>query len=166
MKGDVYPIKLVYGCWFGSGLLVFNLLPVKYGFMNREIPRIVREELWRSIAWFGLALVGWPILVDELAWLEQNLFTVFGLPVVTCAVLTAGMIGIRTVSGAELQYPLSSSGVLLWGAILGVLTGVYLIAVEGYSPLLVVTGEVAAAAATVAWYWYAGVFDSSTEPAG
>jgi len=27
-------------------------------------------------------------------------------------------------------------------------------------------GEVAVAAATVAWYWYAGVFDSSTEPVG
>ena len=134
--------------------------------MSTEIPRIVREELWRSIAWFGLALVGWPILVDGLAWLEQNLFTVFGLPVVTWGVLTVGMIGIRTVSGAELQYPLSSSGVLLWGAILGVLTAVYLIAVEGYSPLLVVTGEVAVAAATVAWCWYAGVFDSSTELAG
>jgi hypothetical protein len=134
--------------------------------MSTEIPRIVREELWRSIAWFGLALVGWPILVDELGWLEQNLLTVFGLPVVTWAVLTAGTIGIRTVSGAELQYPLSSSGVLLWGATLGVLTAVYLIAVEGYSPLLVVTGEIAVAAATVAWYRYAGVFDSSTEPAG
>jgi hypothetical protein len=134
--------------------------------MNLEHRRIVREELWRSVVWFGLGLVGWPILVDELAWLEQNLFTVFGLPVVTWAVLTAGMVGIRAVSGAELQYQFGLTEFLFSALILGVLGAVYLIAFEGYSPLLVIVGEAGIAVGTVAWYWYAGVFDSSAEPTG
>jgi hypothetical protein len=71
--------------------------------MNPEQERIVREELWRSIAWIGLGIVGWPTLVTEVVWLDQSLFTVFALPVITWAVLTAGMIGVRTVTGAELQ---------------------------------------------------------------
>lgn len=66
--------------------------------MTPEMRRIVREKLWKSIAWFGLALVGWQLLIDELAWLEQGLLTVFGLPVLTWAVLTAGTIGTRIVS--------------------------------------------------------------------
>ena len=134
--------------------------------MNLEQRRIVREELWRSVVWFGLGLVGWPVLVDEVAWLEQSLFTVFALPVVTWAVLTAGMVGIRTVSGAELQYQLPFSGFLLWWVILGVPSAVYFVAVEGYTPLLVIAGEVGIAAATVAWCLYAGVFDLSAEPTG
>ncbi|MEF8820899.1 MAG: hypothetical protein V5A52_01360 [Halovenus sp.] len=100
--------------------------------MDPEQRRIVREELWRSVVWFGLGLVCWPVLVDRVARLEQDLFTVFGLPVVTWAVLTGGMIGIRTVSRAELQYQLTLSGFLLWGVILGVPGAVYLVAVESY----------------------------------
>ena len=133
--------------------------------MNLEQRRIVREELWRSIVWIGLGIVGWPTLVTEVAWLEQNLFTVFGLPVVTWAVLTAGMIGIRTITGAELQYTaVSLSGFLFGATILGGIGAVYLIAVEGYNPLVVIAGEVAVGAATAVWYWHAGVFDSTAEP--
>lgn len=133
--------------------------------MDLEQRRIVREELWRSIVWIGLGIVGWPTLVTEVAWLEQNLFTVFGLPVVTWAVLTAGMIGIRTITDAELQYnTLRLSGFLLGAVILGGIGAVYLVAVEGYNPLVVIAGEVAVGAVTLVWYWYAGVFDSSAEP--
>lgn len=131
--------------------------------MNPETRRIVREELWRSIAWAGLGIVGWPTLVTEVAWLEQNLFTVFGLPVITWAVLTAGMIGTRIVSGRGLQYSESLFG-LLFGAIgLGVPGAVYLIVFEDYSPLLVITAEVVITAASVAWFWHVGVFESSSE---
>jgi hypothetical protein len=136
--------------------------------MNPEQERIVREELWRSIAWAGLGIVGWPTLVTEVAWLEQNLFTVFGGAVITWAVLTAGMIGIRTVTGSELQVqtPAGLSIFLLGGFILAGVGAVYLVLAEGYSVLMVSTGYGAVGAATVVWYWYGGVFDSATETTG
>jgi|APHM01.1.fsa_nt_gi hypothetical protein len=130
-----------------------------------EQERIVREELWRSIAWACLGIVGWTTLVREVAWVEQNLFTVFGGAVITWAVLTAGMIGIRTVTGSELQVQTLAglSIFLLGGFILGGVGVAYLVLAEGYSPLLVSTGYIVAGAATIVWYWYAGVFDSVTE---
>jgi hypothetical protein len=135
--------------------------------VNPQQRRIVREELWRSIAWAGLGIVGWPTLVTEVAWLEPTLFTVFGLPVVTWAVLTAGMIGIRTATGAELQrHTFSLPTFLLESAILGGIGAVYLVTARGYSPLLVMTGYVAVGAAAVVWYRYMGLFDSSAEPTG
>jgi hypothetical protein len=135
--------------------------------MDPEQRRIVREELWRSIAWAGLGIVGWPTIAAEVAWVDQNLFTVFGLPVITWAVLTAGMIGVRTVTGAELQrHTISLPSFLLEGALLGGIGAVYLVTAGGYSPLLVATGYVAVGTATVVWYWCAGLFDSEAEPAG
>ncbi len=132
--------------------------------MTPEHRRIVREELWRSVAWAGLALVGWATLVTEVAWLEANPFTVFGLPVITWAVLTAGMIGIRTVTGSEFQLDTHSLPVFLFEAVvLGGLGAVYLVAAEGYSPLPVTVGSVAVFGVTAVWYWYTGVFDSSAE---
>jgi hypothetical protein len=129
--------------------------------MNPEQERIVREELWRSVAWAALGIVGWPTLVTELNSVEQNLFTVFGLPVVTWVVLTTGMIGLRFLTGAELQYRTPSlPGFLIGAVILGGLGAVYLVAIEEYNPLLVIAGEAAIGAATLFWYWYVGVFDS------
>lgn len=136
--------------------------------MDLEQKRIVREELWRSIGWAGLGIVGWPALVTEVAWLEQNLFTVFGLPVVTWAVLTGVMIGIRTVTNAELQVqpPTGVSVSFLLGFLLGGVGAVYLVFAGGYSILLVSAGylfaHVAVGAATVVWYWYAGVLDKTS----
>jgi hypothetical protein len=94
-------------------------------------------------------------------------FTVFGLPVITWAVLTAGMIGIRTVTGAELQrHTFRLPAFLVESAILGGIGAVYLVTAGGYSPLLVATGYVAVGAVTVVWYWYTGLFDSVAEPTG
>lgn len=134
--------------------------------MKTEMRRTVREELLRSFAWFGLALVGWQVIIDEVAWLEQSLLTVFGLPVLTWAVLTAGMIGTRVVSGRELQHSESLSRFLFGAIILGVPSMVYLIVVEDYSPLLIITAEIVITAASIAWFWYAGVFESSGKLTG
>jgi|APHM01.1.fsa_nt_gi hypothetical protein len=135
--------------------------------MNLEQERIVREELWRSIVWAGLGIVGWPTVVAEVAWVDQNLFTVFGLPVIMWAVLTAGMIGFRTVTDAELQRDMISlPAYFVEAAILGGIGAVYLVTAGGYSPLLVATGYVSVGAATVVWYRYAGVFNSTTETTG
>ncbi|ERG88385.1 MAG: hypothetical protein J07HX5_00530 [halophilic archaeon J07HX5] len=131
--------------------------------MNTEKSRIVREELWRSVVWLLLGFVGWSILIDEVAWLDPNLFTALGLPAVTWAVLTAGMIGIRTVSGAELQSQVSASKFVLSSVVLIILTAAYLIRIQGYSPLLVIGGEITATTAAGVWYWYTGVFDQSTK---
>lgn len=135
--------------------------------MDIEQRRIVREELWRSIVWIGLGMVGWPVLVTEVAWLEQNLFTVFGLPVVTWVVLTVSMIGLRTITGSELQRSMPSLPVVVLEAVLlGSICWVYLVVVEDYSAILVTASGIAVSVVTIVWYWYTGIFHSSAEPTG
>jgi hypothetical protein len=121
--------------------------------MNRELRRLVGEELLRSIVWAGLGMVGWPILVSEVAWLEASVLTVFGLPVLTWAVLTASAIGIRLLTGTELQVrtPAGLSTSLLVGIVCGGVAAVYLAGVQGYSPLGVATAYVAVTAGTLLW---------------
>lgn len=92
-------------------------------------------------------MVGWPALVSEVAWLEASAFTVFGLPAVTWAVLTAGAIGIRTagaigirtVTTVELQVQSPSGPVrtMILAALLGGVGAVYLVVAEGWSALWV-----------------------------
>ncbi len=49
--------------------------------MSAKSRHIINEELWRSVVWAGLGLVGWAILISEFAWLDGTLLTVFGLPI-------------------------------------------------------------------------------------
>lgn len=124
--------------------------------MNAELDRIVREELWRSVAWFGLAIVGWPTLADEVPWLDVNAITVFVLPVLTWVVLTAGTVGLRVITARELQVQTVSGWIL--SAVLGfVLSGVgavYLVTIEGYDPLLVGAMLAFWVVAPVLWWRY------------
>jgi hypothetical protein len=124
--------------------------------MRPELRRVVREELLRSIAWLGLGLVGWPILAEELAVLETNALTVFGFPLLTWAGLTVTFIGVRAVTGSELQVqtPRGLSTSVLAGMTLAGLGGIYLVA-TGSSALWVGVAYVAAAAVTIGWHWYA-----------
>jgi hypothetical protein len=133
--------------------------------MHRELRQIIREELWRSVAWIGLGMVGWPILTEELAWLETTVVTVFVFPVLTWAVLTAGFIGVRAVTASDLQVqtPTGLSLSLLCGVILGGVSAVYLVGVEGYSTLWVSVLYVALSLGTVLSYWYSGLYDSLPE---
>lgn len=83
----------------------------------------------------------------------------------TWAVLTTGMIGIRTVTGSELQRSRGGVPVLIPEAVvLGSLCWAYLVVVEGVSGLLVTPAGLAVGVATVGWYRDAGGFESSAEP--
>jgi len=127
--------------------------------MNTKLRQVVREELLRSIAWFGLGIVGWPLLVTEIAWLDATVFTVFGLPVLTWAVLTATFVGVRVLTDSDLQVgsPAGLTVSLALGEVLGGVGAVYLVAVQGYPAPWVVAGYVTVSLVTVLWYWYVGV---------
>ena len=133
--------------------------------MKPQLRSIVREELLRSIAWIGLGLVGWSLVISEVAWLDATALTVFGLPVITWALLTISMIGIRTATSAELQVqtPAGLSISLILGIMLGGVGAVYLVAVEGYATLWVTVAYVTVTVGTLLWYWYMGLPDSAFE---
>jgi hypothetical protein len=132
--------------------------------MKSELRRITREELLRSIAWAGLGLVGWPILISEFAWLDATLFTVLGLPVLTWGFLTAAMIGIRVWTDTDLRVRSAAgfSVALAAGILLAGLGSLYLVAAQGYSAVWVGAGYVGVTAITIVWYWYAGA--SASDP--
>lgn len=67
-----------------------------------ERRRIVSEELWRSVVWAGMALFGWSIIITSSPQLDANAVTVVGLPLLTWALLTGTMIGLRVWTGREL----------------------------------------------------------------
>jgi hypothetical protein len=117
--------------------------------------QIVREELMRSIVWFGIGLVGWPLVVSNVEWLDATVLTVAGLPALTWASLTAGAIAVRVSTGATLRARTSTRlpVAVLLGVALGGVAAVYLVAAADRSPLWVTAGYVAVTAATVAWYW-------------
>lgn len=130
--------------------------------MNTRLERIVREELWRSIVWIGLGLIGWATLVDGTAWLDASVLTAFGLPVLTWAVLTAGLVGVRYVTRAELQAQrqrYSRLNLLFW-VVVEALTGVYLVVVDGYPALWVSVAFVTIITGTIGWHWYVRESDS------
>ena len=124
--------------------------------MDTELRGIIREELLRSIAWIGLGIVGWPLLISEATWVDATALTVFGLPVLTWAVLTTGAIGIRVVTSTEVQVqtPAGLSISLVLGIMLGGVGAVYLVAVEGYAALWVTVTYVAVTSGAVLWHWY------------
>jgi hypothetical protein len=99
---------------------------------------ILREELLRSIGWAALGLFGWAILVSSSRQLPATIWTVVGLPILTWASLTVGMIGIRLMTGSELQVQ-SKEGlhvVSLGGVVLGGFWAVCLIFVLDWPLLL------------------------------
>ena len=124
--------------------------------MTPQLREIVRTELLRSIVWFGSGLVGWPLVTMEVSWLNTSPLTVFGLPVVTWAVLTASAIGIRSVTESDLRVQ-TTGGIsvsLALGIMLGGVAAVYLVTMGGYPAQWVTLGYVVVAAVTSLWYWY------------
>ncbi|WP_121821079.1 hypothetical protein [Halostella salina] len=126
--------------------------------MKSQRRRIIREELLRSIAWIGLAIVGWPLVISEITWLDATALTVFGLPALTWALLTTGAIAVRLATSTELQVqtPVGLSISLLLGIMLGGVGAVYLATAGGYSALWISAAYVAVTGITVFWYWFAG----------
>lgn len=78
--------------------------------------QIVREELWRSVAWAGLGLVGWAILITELSRVPATPLTAVGLPALTWAFLTLATIAVRLLTGRQLQVR-SRAGLALVAAV-------------------------------------------------
>jgi len=126
--------------------------------MKPQLRRIIREELLRSIAWIGLGIVGWPIVISEVAWLDTTALTVVGLPALTWALLTTGVVAVRIATSTELQVqtPVGLSVSLLFGIMLGGVGAVYLATAGGYSALWIVAAYVAVTGITVFWYWFVG----------
>ncbi|OSO93885.1 hypothetical protein DJ83_14570 [Halorubrum ezzemoulense] len=124
--------------------------------MTPQLREIVRTELLRSIVWFGAGLVGWPLVTMEVSWLNPTPLTVFGLPVITWAVLTASAIGVRSVTESDLcvQTTGGISVSLALGIMLGGVAAVYLVTRGGYSAQWITLSYVAVAAVTSLWYWY------------
>ncbi|MDL0138610.1 hypothetical protein PNP85_03685 [Halobacterium salinarum] len=133
--------------------------------MKPQRRRIIREELLRSIAWIGLGIVGWPLVISEVAWLDATTLTVFGLPALTWALLTTAAIGIRVATSAELQVqtPIGISMSLFFGIMLGGVGAVYLVTAGGYSALWVTSAYVAVTVVTILWYWFVRPGDIDTK---
>lgn len=133
--------------------------------MKPQQRHIIREELLRSIAWIGLGIVGWPIVIAEVGWLDTTALTVFGLPVLTWAVLTMGAIGVRTATSTELQIqtPAGLSISLLLGTMLGGVGAVYLVTAGGYPVLWITAAYIAVTGITVLWYWFMRLPDVTSE---
>ncbi len=113
--------------------------PLREFLRHPRVHLIFREELLRSIAWAGLGLFGWAILVSSSSQLPATVWTVVGLPILTWASLTVGMIGIRLITGNDLQIQ-STEGlhiISIGGVVLGGFWAAFLIFVLDWSPLLI-----------------------------
>jgi hypothetical protein len=113
--------------------------PLREFLQHPRVHLIVREELLRSIAWAGLGLFGWAILVSSSSQLPATVWTVIGLPILTWASLTVGMIGLRLITGNDLQMQ-STEGlhiISIGGVVLGGFWAAFLIFVLDWSPLLI-----------------------------
>lgn len=124
--------------------------------MTPQQRNIVREELLRSIVWFGAGLVGWPLATAEVGWLHATPLTVLGLPVFTWAALTASAIGIRNVISMNYRVR-SAAGAslsLAVGVMLGGVAAVFLVTVGGYPAQWVTLGYVVVTLVSSLWYWY------------
>jgi len=123
--------------------------------MSYELRRILREELWRSVAWAGLGLFGWALIITSTGQLDATVWTVVGLPVLTWATLTVGMIGLRLITGSDLQVQTREGLhiVLLEGIIITGFLIVYLVAVAGWSPFITVGSYLSITVLYALYYW-------------
>jgi hypothetical protein len=120
--------------------------------MDEQTRGILTTELWRSVAWAGLGLVGWAFVIGESA-LEATTLTTLGLPFLTWALLTGGAVGLRLRTSRKLR--LRSKTGLTLGFVLALVVGgfgaVYTVAVIGRSALLVGSLYLAVTAGTALW---------------
>jgi len=89
--------------------------------------------------------------------MDATALTVFGLPVLTWAVLTTAAIGVRPVTDGELllRTPGGLSASLALGIVLGGAGAVYLVTAGGYPVLWTTAAYVALTGVTVLWYRFA-----------
>ena len=128
--------------------------PLRELLQHPRVRLILRQELLRSIAWAALGLVGWAILISGSDRLPATVWTVLGLPVLTWASLTLGLVGIRLLTDTDLQVK-SREGlhvIALGGVVLGGFWAGFLIFVLGWPPLAV--GAVSVAVTIVSLVGY------------
>lgn len=116
---------------------------------------IIATELWRSVAWAGLAFVGWAFIVTGIGTLDATVWTVVVLPMLTWAALTVAMIGLRVATGSTLRVN-SVAGlhiVLLEGIIVTGFIVVYLVTVEGWATVPTVGVYLGTTVAYLLYYW-------------
>jgi len=115
---------------------------------------ILREELLRSVAWAGLGFVGWAVLVSAGEGLPATVWTVVGLPVLTWASLTTGLVGVRLATGDKFRVQTRDGlqVVALTGAVLGAFWAAFSVFVLGWPPLAVAALYGLATAAALAYH--------------
>jgi hypothetical protein len=98
--------------------------------MNTETRRILTEEAWRSIVWFGIAFFGWGLIITQTTALEATGWTVLGLPLATTFTIAALLVLYRLQTGAELQGNTDSARInwLIGAIIVGFLTLYHILA--------------------------------------
>lgn len=114
--------------------------PVLEFLQRPQVRQVFREEFWRSIAWAAFGLFGWAIIISSTDQLATNAWTVLGLPVLTSASLTVGMISFRLTTGSSLRIQTKEGlhVVTLGGIVLGGFWTVFLIFVLGWSLLFAI----------------------------
>lgn len=105
--------------------------------MNIETRRILSEEAWRSVVWFGISFFGWGLIITQTTALEATGWTVLGLPLATTLVIAALLVLYRLKTGAELQGNADSARInwLIGAIIVGFLT-LYHVLANDASPVL------------------------------
>jgi hypothetical protein len=75
--------------------------------------RVVREELWRSVVWFGGALFAWSVVLTSTDALATNAATFVGPVAAIWGLMTLVMVGVRFATGYELKRGAEGEA-LLW----------------------------------------------------
>lgn len=105
--------------------------------MNIETRRILNEEAWRSVVWFGIAFFGWGLLITQTTALEATGWTVLGLPLTTTFAVASLLVSYRLLTGAELQGNADSTRInwMIGAIVIGFLT-LYHVLANDASPML------------------------------
>ncbi len=105
--------------------------------MTNEVTRIIREEAWRSVVWFGISLFAWAIIVTESNAVAASVGTVLGLPLLTTVIIAGGLVAFRLLSGRELKAT-GDGAYLAWivGVVIGAFAALYYVLVLDGTPLV------------------------------
>ncbi|WP_049930240.1 hypothetical protein [Halosimplex carlsbadense] len=124
--------------------------------MNVGPKQIVGEELWRSVVWSAIGLLGWSLIISSTDRLDASAITVLGLPVATWSVLTLSMIGIRLATGMELKVETESGRYLMWfvGLVVGAFVVLWLILVQSQPWTLIAVYAAGSVLGTLVWRGY------------
>lgn len=125
------------------------------GGVLEEFPRyrVLGEELMRGVVWYGGSLLGWAFIITESQILPATPTTAIGLPAFSALGLSLAMVGIRLATGLDLKVQTEGGQLLvaITGAIVGGFVVLYVVLVNGRSPLLVAAYLLATAGGLFIW---------------